>query len=187
MKLSDAFPSKYLTAEDIEEGDRTLTITAARGEVLGEGAKASNKIIISFREEKKELVCNKTNANPIAKIHGDDTDDWIGKQITLYATEVEYGGEVTLGIRVRLRAPAASAKAKAGPNAASCFTKFREMNPDMSLDDQKKAMRDLVAANFQGRTSDQLEPKDWAELDRHLDSLAALGAETVFTPEEVPF
>jgi hypothetical protein len=154
MKLSDAFPSKYLTAEDIEDGDRTLTITSARAEVLGEGPKASNKIILAFREEKKELVCNKTNANTIAKIHGDDTDDWIGKPITLYATEVEFGGEVTLGIRVRLRAPAAAAKSAptiGNVSMADLLTRFKELYPDMEDGMLKDKFKERVQGKF-GKT-----------------------------------
>jgi hypothetical protein len=181
MKLSDAFPSKYLTAEDIEDGDRTLTITSARAEVLGEGPKASNKIILAFREEKKELVCNKTNANTIAKIHGDDTDDWIGKPITLYATEVEFGGEVTLGIRVRLRSPKPAAAA-AGPfksvgdgvTPRDLLTKFAELtrmsNPDATDDDIKKGLRERIAADFDGKDIRQLGQENINALALALDA-----------------
>ncbi len=51
------------------------------------------------------MVCNKTNANTITKLYGDDTDAWIGKPITLCAREVEFQGEMVLAIRVSLKAP----------------------------------------------------------------------------------
>ena len=38
-------------------------------------------------------------------MYGDDTDMWIGKAITMYATEVEFGGKMVMGIRVRMQPP----------------------------------------------------------------------------------
>jgi hypothetical protein len=173
MKLSEAFPSRYLAAEDIEDDDRTLTITDARAEVMGEGIKAQNKIILSFKEERKELVCNKTNANTISKIHGDDTDDWIGKQITLYATEVEYGGETMLGIRVRLK-PAKKAgneqRLASTSNAKTAFAKFKELWPDDDEATQKQKMRDRIHTQFGGMTAKDLTPDDWERLEMELDA-----------------
>ena len=105
--LSDAFPSKYLKAgEDVCEGDDlTLTIQRYDQERIGQGADADDKYVLYFRGNKKGLVLNKTNAKVIAELHGDDLDDWIGKQITLYEAEVQFGNDTVAGIRVRKRKP----------------------------------------------------------------------------------
>ena len=60
------------------------------------------KPVVYFRGKEKGLVLNKTNANKITTLLGsDDTDNWEGRQIRLYATEVRFGGETMEGIRVK--------------------------------------------------------------------------------------
>lgn len=107
--IDQMFPSKYLKAGDCEEADLTLTIASVKFEELGQGDKAETKPVVYFDEAEKGLVLNKTNATTIAELHGRTTEQWIGKRIAIYATEVEMGGKVSMGIR--LRAP----KAPTGP------------------------------------------------------------------------
>lgn len=109
-KVSEMNPSKWLKAEDCvdadgDAADLLVTIAGVEQEEVGQGAQMDKKWVLYFKEEKKGLVLNKTNTKAIAKIHGDDTDDWLGKRIALYQTEVEFQGETMLGIRVRLKAP----------------------------------------------------------------------------------
>jgi hypothetical protein len=106
--IDQMFPSKYLKAGDCEEADLILTIANVKFEELGQGDKAETKPVIYFDEAEKGLVLNKTNATTIAELHGRTTEQWIGKRIAIYATEVEMGGKVSMGIRVRLRAPKAA-------------------------------------------------------------------------------
>ena len=49
----------------------------------------------------KRLVANVTNARSIAKQYGPETDDWTGKQITLYRTQCMAFGEMVDCIRIR--------------------------------------------------------------------------------------
>lgn len=105
MKISTAFPSSTLKAADIEDGDLILTVTDVQIETVGQGKDAEDKPHVYFQETEKKLVLNKTNAATIAKLYGDDTDDWRGKRIALFATEVEFAGSMTMAIRVRMRAP----------------------------------------------------------------------------------
>jgi hypothetical protein len=83
MNLDDAFPSKYLKASDLpEEGSLTLTIDKV--EIQEIGMEKQRKPVISFEESDKGFVCNKTNANAIAKVtESRNTDDWHGKTIRL--------------------------------------------------------------------------------------------------------
>src|SRR5262245_10103163 len=122
MRMNDAFPSKYLKAEDLEEGDLIVTIADARFEEFTDPQtkRIDNKPVLFFEgKDSKPFVLNKTNYKAISKVlKSDDTDDWFGKKIALYATEVESFGETVLGIRVRLQVPAkaAAATARAGEN-----------------------------------------------------------------------
>lgn len=119
MKIGEIFPSRWLKAEDFQEGEtKVVTITGVQNETLGEGAKAEIKPVITFAEL-KPMVMNKTNANAIAKLHGDDTDMWIGKRIGLFAMEVDAFGEIQLAIRVKPRIPVDNAAPVNGiqPNA----------------------------------------------------------------------
>jgi hypothetical protein len=117
MKLNEAFPSKFLKADDLGESDVIVRIHGIRFEKVSPSdptPKIIAKVTGRIDEEtfEKDWIVNKTNANALAKIHGDDTDDWEGKYVTLYSTEVEYAGETMLGIRCRLRAPKVAPKGK---------------------------------------------------------------------------
>ena len=106
MKISDAFPSKYLKVDDLNDADMLCTITRVALEELGQGHEKDTKPIVYFAETDKGMACNKTNAGVISKLYGDDTDGWIGKKITLWPNhDVEFRGEIVSAIRVRSRAP----------------------------------------------------------------------------------
>ncbi len=103
MNINSAFPSKYLKADaDVDDDGRIFTIKGVKVENVGKDDDAESKPVVYFEETDKGLVLNKTNANFIVTILGDDdTDAWKGQQITLIATDVEYQGKLLRGIRVR--------------------------------------------------------------------------------------
>lgn len=126
MKISEAFPAKYLSAEaDIpDDGDLIVTISDCVMEELGQGDNKDSKPVLYFSDHDKGLALNKTNANTIAGVLGSqDTDEWIGKKIALFATEVDFQGRQVLAIRVRMRKPRVAAQepvaAAAGPKRGS--------------------------------------------------------------------
>ena len=118
MRFDDVYPSNYLKASDCEDGDLVLTIEAVRTETLGQGKDAELKPVASFHETEKTFVVNKTNWKTIEKLYGPDSDDWVGKKIALFATEVPFGQEMVMAIRVRLKAP----KGKGGTTPALAAT-----------------------------------------------------------------
>lgn len=114
MRMNDAYPSKYLKADaDVpEEGFLVLTIKTVEMEEIGQGTDAQDKPVIYFRETQKGLVLNKTNWGLIAKALGsDDTDTWEKRKIALYSTDVQFGKDMTRGIRVNSKAPKSAASA----------------------------------------------------------------------------
>jgi hypothetical protein len=100
MRMNDMYPSKYLRAADIGDGERTLTVATVSFEEVGEDRE--NKPVVRFSDEKKELVLNKTNAERLAYIAGtDESNEWAGLKITLYTELVTFGSKSAPAIRVR--------------------------------------------------------------------------------------
>lgn len=99
------FPSKYVGAHDLK-GDTTVEILSIKMDtlVLERGDK-EDKPIVRFKGTKKALVLNKTNAKTIAKLYGNDTDNWIGKKVILFATTCQAFGADVECIRIRPHEP----------------------------------------------------------------------------------
>ena len=104
MNVSSLYPSKYLKSGDLEE-DMRLTIKSLTQENLGQGDEQEVKPVLYFQEIEKGMVLNKTNCDTISNLYGPETDDWTGKRITIFATEVEFRGRQTLALRIRMRQP----------------------------------------------------------------------------------
>ncbi len=102
MKSSDVYPSKYLKAEDLGDDEPTVTIERVEMEELESKDRGKQtKPVAYFKGIEKGLVINKTNWALIARQHGDESDDWIGKQIVLFVMDVEAFGEIVSAIRVK--------------------------------------------------------------------------------------
>jgi hypothetical protein len=97
MKVSEEFPSKYLKATDLKGQDVKVTIQNVIREKIGD----ENKLIVFFKGREKGLVLNKTNANTIADLYGDDCDEWFGRPLVLFSVMTDFQGKVMQGIRVR--------------------------------------------------------------------------------------
>src|SRR4051812_11942045 len=97
MKLNDVFPSNYVKAADIKGREVPVVIAEAKMEKLGD----DQKLVVYSQGKEKGLVCNKTNANRIAFLHGDDTDHWPGKEIVLAVEFVEFQGRTVEAIRIK--------------------------------------------------------------------------------------
>ena len=116
MKISDAFPSNYLKASDLGDAQPVVKIAQVKSEAIGRDKEL--KPVVYFDGKSKGLVLNKTNAKKITEIAGsDDTDDWAGVSVKLYATETEFSGETVECIRIK--APGAKAKPQPKPEPAA--------------------------------------------------------------------
>lgn len=106
MKLSEMFPSRFLTGEDL--GGRVWPLTVARvaAESVTRQGKPEIVHVVYFQGAKKGLVLCKTTARQMAEVAGaDDTDRWPGVKVALYAEAVKVGGVERVGVRVRAVAP----------------------------------------------------------------------------------
>jgi hypothetical protein len=101
--IDDVFASNYLTAQDIQGREPTVTITSVEPkEFKNRDGGMDKKLVIGFKGAKKKLVANVTNSKRIAYMHSKDYLTWPGKQITLFVDPfVQYGNEIRPAIRVK--------------------------------------------------------------------------------------
>lgn len=111
MNINEAFPSNYLKATDLQGREVTVTISNVVMEQLG----SDRRMVIYFQGKEKGMVCNKTNASNIALAHGEDTDNWLGKQVTLFAAWVDFQGKSVQGLRVKPATPTPAPRPQAPP------------------------------------------------------------------------
>lgn len=88
---------KFLRADDLGGKPKTFTIAGVEVSTLPDG---KDQLVLSFREVAQKFGLNKTNAVLIGELYGLESDDWIGKQVRLRPTQVEYQGRVVDTIRV---------------------------------------------------------------------------------------
>ena len=93
---------KYFKSEEIEDdGDVHLKISGVSEEEVGEAKEL--KWILHFSNSAQGLVLNKTNTSAIMALHGSETDDWTGKNVSIFVQPNVWKDKS--GIRVRKEAP----------------------------------------------------------------------------------
>jgi hypothetical protein len=101
--------SKYLKHQDLEGQDWVVTIKGVeRQELEDRDGNKEKKFVLFFKELDKGMILNATNIGTLTHLLGsDDSDMWIGKRVTLYEKDdVEMGGKLISGLRVRPKLPA---------------------------------------------------------------------------------
>ena len=98
MRMSEAFPSKWLKAADFRGRPVVATIEDVEMEKVGDDTKP----IIYFRGKEKGLCLNKTNASVIVEDYGDDTRLWKGKSLEMFPDKTSFQGKIVACIRVRV-------------------------------------------------------------------------------------
>jgi hypothetical protein len=105
-------PTRYLSFADLRGRDVTVTIESVSRQEMVErekGSKKTRKIkraVVEFVGKDKGMVLKATNAGTIVDLYGTDTDNWIGKQITLFPTTCNaFGNPNTECVRIRPEVP----------------------------------------------------------------------------------
>jgi len=109
MRREQAFPSSYLSQEDVRAGPVRRIIDDVRIETVGQGERETEKPVMHFREkDTKPFVVNLTNWTTIEASYGPDSDGWRGRPLELYLDPgVKFGRETVGGVRVRIPSGAA--------------------------------------------------------------------------------
>lgn len=95
--IDDLYPSKYLSASDLQGKEPTVTITQITMEKMTDG---QVKPCIFANNRPKGIILNKTNAMSIASLYGKNTDGWIGKKIKLVKVWTDFQGKPVEAIRI---------------------------------------------------------------------------------------
>ena len=105
------YEKDFLYAYDLENRDVTVTIErVVAGTLTGTGGKSTKKPVVYLKGSKKGLGLCITNARTIAALYGGfDSEMWVGKKITLYATTTQFGPNTVDCIRIRNVIPAGKA------------------------------------------------------------------------------
>lgn len=110
MKANEYYQttSNFLKPEDLNKQRLDVVIEAAELQEIGD----DTKIVLFFKSQDKQLVLNKTNADMITELFGtDETDEWIGKSVTLRPDMTRYAGRPVACIRIDMVLPNAAVAA----------------------------------------------------------------------------
>ena len=110
-----------LKAEDLQKKKWPLTIKDVALAEIPDAGRTKRMLELSFTETEKTLLLNKTNATSIEYIYGPDTDGWLGKQLTLYPTMVDFQGRSVEAIRIEMPMETAAPQ-----SAEQAFSEARE-------------------------------------------------------------
>jgi hypothetical protein len=109
--IDNFFPSKYLKCSDLQGHEVKVVVERIEVDSIGDDRRA----VLYFRGKQKGLVLNKTNANTIKDMWGNDTDGWAGKEITIYPTRVDFKGDRVDAIRIQFVQPGLKVRQAASP------------------------------------------------------------------------
>lgn len=102
------YDNKFIGVWNLEGKDVTVTISRVTPGEVGYGKNKEKKPLVYFRGRNGDsppLPLNKTNKAAIVGMYGNETDNWIGKKITLYPSKASVNGREVDAIRVRPRIP----------------------------------------------------------------------------------
>lgn len=110
MDYGLGFLGEYITAAELVGKTPTLTIqkvTLEKVESLkgdeDSATKMKDRIIVYFAEGRsgRGWLLNRTNAEALKEMWGRETDQWLGKRVTLMTQSVRVGKKMEPGIRVK--------------------------------------------------------------------------------------
>ena len=113
VNINEEFPSKYLKSSDLAGNVVNVKIDRVAVEQIGD----DRKLVMYFIGKSKGMVLNKTNARTIGDVYGEDTDDWVDKQIEVFSMKVDFQGRMVDGLRIRIPTPRRQQSATIAPNA----------------------------------------------------------------------
>jgi hypothetical protein len=98
--------SRFLKAADLA-GEKKFRIKEVTGEEVGQDRDKTKKLVVWFTNDNRGLVLNRTNNRTIRGAFGDICEEWAGKIIIVFPTQVDMRGRMTPALRVRIPAPKA--------------------------------------------------------------------------------
>jgi hypothetical protein len=115
MKMTKYAGASFIGVDDVQDGP-------IRGTAAAVDLGSFDKPVITFSNGMK-FSLNKTNVSTLIEAFGDDSDDWIGEKVELYAGTIRFKNEDQPAVLVRPLVRAAGEKKvkppkpKSGPSA----------------------------------------------------------------------
>lgn len=144
MNISQLYPRRFANGNDIGAATPTLPICKVTMEQVG----PVRKPVIWFLGARKGIILHATLARQIAAIHGDDTDQWHGKRVTIHTVPVKRP-DGTHALSIRARAEDAPSQLPL-PTAPAIGTR-RSAYTGEDLSDHAARARHLEAAKAETR------------------------------------
>lgn len=94
----------YLGSHNLEKGEEMLlTIVKFEGEeeVQSKDGSKKPKPVLYFKEAVPKMIMNITNGNTITALYGSHPENWIEKQIQVFATPIKAFGKTQDALRIR--------------------------------------------------------------------------------------
>ena len=103
MKRSEAFPSRYVSKDDVEIPVVWMIASVVCVEMDDDAGGKKNPPVMHFKNpESKALILNNSNWMTIEDLYGGESDAWTDCQIELFKDpSVMFGGKRVGGVRVR--------------------------------------------------------------------------------------
>lgn len=111
MDYGLGFLGEFITAAELIGKEPTLTIGSVKLEKVESlkkgdddgGGKLKDRIVVYFKESKsgRGWLLNRTNAECLKEMWGRETNDWVGKRVTLFTQRVKVGPKIEPAIRVK--------------------------------------------------------------------------------------
>lgn len=102
VKVSDIYSGKFLNVDQVTAKKlwrKTLTIIDADTIEFKDSENPNvkeKKIVVTFNETDLQLVLNKTNANILSKMYGDESDNWANHKIKLQKAKIPRGYSIQI-------------------------------------------------------------------------------------------
>jgi len=100
MKASDFIGSRYLSAADVDGQPIDGEIVEVGSERCGTD-RPRNRLIIKLDSCAKPIVLNATNTTELKSAWGDETDEWLGKHVSVGTHKVRFAGKQVDGLVVK--------------------------------------------------------------------------------------
>jgi hypothetical protein len=103
MKISEVFPKKYATGQDLKGQAYTLTVSRVVLEEMHPqpGSPAEKKPVMYLAETQRGIILGPALARQLAQLLGDETNEWTSKRVTLYPQPMRVAGQDRIAIRAR--------------------------------------------------------------------------------------
>lgn len=122
-KLADP---RYIGAYALPNGnDMVVTIEGVRSEEITMMGGKKEVHSIMYIKGQKPMILNATNSKSIHKLYGPYIEEWVGKQITLYASTAKLGGEMVECLRIRPSVPVREKQRITGERLTAALEQIR--------------------------------------------------------------